>query len=137
MFIFLSIVIVLVSLLLIPITFIQNSKKEGQGNMLGNMGANQLIGVKRTTDTLKNITWFLIITLGILCFISYGLLKPDTNSKTSPNLQRIDREKNISTDETEENKKEIDENTSQNSNNDNQNTDVVSKDSSAEMNKDK
>jgi preprotein translocase subunit SecG len=135
MFIFLSIVIVLVSLLLIPVTFIQNSKKEGQGNMLGNMGANQLIGVKRTTDTLNNITWFLIITLGILCFISYGLLKPDTNS--SPNLQHIDREKNISTNETEENKKETDEDTSQDSNNDNKNVDVVNEDSSAEMNRDK
>lgn len=135
MFIFLSIVIVLVSLLLIPVTFIQNSKKEGQGNMLGNMGANQLIGVKRTTDTLNNITWFLIITLGILCFISYGLLKPDTNS--SPNLQHIDREKNISTNETEENKKETDEDTSQDSNNDNKNADVINEDSSAEMNRDK
>jgi hypothetical protein len=63
------------------------------------------------------------------------LLKPDTNS--SPNLQHIDREKNISKNETEENKKETDEDTSQDSNNDNKNADVMNEDSSAEMNRDK
>jgi len=47
MFTFLVVLILITAGLLILAVMVQNSKKEGLGNSLGDTGASQLIGVKK------------------------------------------------------------------------------------------
>jgi len=80
--------IVIVAILLILITAIQSSKKEGLENSLGNMGASQLIGVKKTGDLLEQTTWGLIIFLFSLTLASATFIKRKKAFHTSPNIER-------------------------------------------------
>lgn len=86
---FTIILTILTAVLLIVSTVLQNSKKEGDGNTLGNMGANQIIGVKKTSDLLERSTWVLLILLFMLSLGTFALVKSDTTNFTSPNLERI------------------------------------------------
>ena len=63
-----SILIFIVSLLLIGIVLIQNSK--GGGLASGFSSSNQIVGVQRTTDFLEKGTWILAVSLLVLCLIS-------------------------------------------------------------------
>lgn len=63
-----NILIFLVSLLLMGIVLIQNSK--GGGLASGFSSSNQIIGVQRTTDFLEKGTWGLAIALLCLCLLS-------------------------------------------------------------------
>jgi preprotein translocase subunit SecG len=86
----LIILIIITTTLLILVTSLQSSKKEGLGNSLGSMGAHQIIGVKKTSDLLEQVTWGLLIGLFILSLgTSYFLKKRNTNLFVSPNLERI------------------------------------------------
>ncbi len=68
MTLFISILIFIVSLLLIGIVLVQNSK--GGGLAAGFSSSNQIIGVQRTTDFLEKGTWILAIALLVLCLFS-------------------------------------------------------------------
>jgi preprotein translocase subunit SecG len=90
MFIIISISI-FVALLLILVVLAQNSKGGGLSSQFAGGGANQIIGVKRTTDFLEKITWTLAISLLLLCVSSSFVM--DTNAVVneevvSPNLER-------------------------------------------------
>ncbi len=63
-----TILIFIVSLLLIGIVLIQNSK--GGGLATGFSSSNQIIGVQRTTDFLEKGTWVLAVALLCLCLLS-------------------------------------------------------------------
>ena len=56
MYTFFSIVIVIAALLLVGIVVIQNSK--GGGLAAGFASANQVMGVRKTTDSLEKLTWW-------------------------------------------------------------------------------
>ena len=92
---FTIILIILTALLLIISTAFQNSKKEGGGNTLGNMGAHQIIGVQKTSDLLERSTWILIIILFILSIGTFALVKSKSSHTIlkSPNLERIQQKK--------------------------------------------
>ena len=70
---------------------VQNSKKEGLGTPLGDTGASQLIGVKKTSDLLEKITWGLIISLFVLTLSTSLFLNKEGHqgaNAQSPNIQR-------------------------------------------------
>ena len=88
MFTFLITLILITSGLLVLVVLAQNSKKEGLGSALGNSSATQLIGVKRTSDLLEQLTWGLIITLFALTLTTSFVLKKTTAVPLSPNVER-------------------------------------------------
>jgi len=61
-------ILIIVSLLLMGIVLIQNSK--GGGLASGFSSSNQIVGVQKTTDFLEKGTWALAITLLVLCLAS-------------------------------------------------------------------
>jgi preprotein translocase subunit SecG len=68
MYTILIIIAVIVSILLVFIVLIQNSKG---GGLAANFAAgNQIFGVRQTADTLEKATWYLSITLGVLCVLA-------------------------------------------------------------------
>lgn len=68
MYTFLTILIVILSLLLIFIVTIQESK--GGGLASGFAANNQLMGVRKTTDFLEKTTWTLIASIVVLCIVT-------------------------------------------------------------------
>ena len=72
MYQFVSILVVLVSILLILIVLVQNSKG---GGLASNFSAsNQVMGVRKTTDFLEKATWTLSGALLVLCFVAVMVL---------------------------------------------------------------
>ena len=63
--IFLSILILICSVLLVLIVLVQNSK--GGGLAAGFSSSNQVLGVRKTTDFLEKTTWTLAGILVALC----------------------------------------------------------------------
>ena len=65
MYVFISILILICSVLLVLIVLVQNSK--GGGLASGFSSSNQVLGVRKTTDFLEKATWFLAGFLILLC----------------------------------------------------------------------
>jgi preprotein translocase subunit SecG len=62
------ILILVVSVLLGLVVLVQNSKG---GGLISNFGsANQMMGVRQTTDFLEKATWTMAIILVVLCLLS-------------------------------------------------------------------
>ncbi len=72
MYLLITILIFLASLLLILIVLVQNSK--GGGLSSGFSATNQVMGVRKTTDFLEKATWTLAIALSLLCIVSAGFI---------------------------------------------------------------
>ena len=62
------ILILVVSVLLGLVVLVQNSKGGGLISNFG--GANQVMGVRQTTDFLEKATWTMAIILVVLCLVS-------------------------------------------------------------------
>ena len=62
------ILILVVSVLLGLVVLVQNSKGGGLISNFG--GANQMMGVRQTTDFLEKATWTLATMLVVLCLVS-------------------------------------------------------------------
>lgn len=67
MYIFISSLILAVSILLILIVLVQNSK--GGGLAANFSSSNQVMGVRKTTDFLEKATWGLAGTVIVLCIL--------------------------------------------------------------------
>lgn len=67
MYVFISVLILIASILLIFIVLIQNSK--GGGLASGFSSSNQIMGVRKTTDFLEKATWGLAGTVIVLSII--------------------------------------------------------------------
>lgn len=68
MYTILIILAIIVSLLLVFAVLIQNSKG---GGLAANFAAgNQIFGVRQTADTLEKATWYLAVTLAVLCILA-------------------------------------------------------------------
>jgi preprotein translocase subunit SecG len=81
MYIFCSIVIVIVSILLVGIVVIQNSK--GGGLAAGFASANQVMGVRKTTDSLEKLTWWFAGIVVVFCIMATIFLERHTEGGDS------------------------------------------------------
>ena len=84
MYVFISILILIASILLILIVLIQNSK--GGGLASGFSSSNQIMGVRKTTDFLEKATWSLagtvvVLSIVISAFIPHGSHAPQSEIK--------------------------------------------------------
>ena len=77
----LVITILFVSVLLGLIVLVQNSKGGGLVSNFG--GANQMMGVRQTTDFLEKATWTLAGILVVLCLIS-SITLPKNSKEGTP-----------------------------------------------------
>ena len=75
MYQFVSVLIVLVSIMLILIVLVQNSK--GGGLSANFSSSNQVMGVRKTTDFLEKATWTLSGALLVLAFVAVMVLPKD------------------------------------------------------------
>lgn len=78
----LSIIIILASILLIAVVFIQNPKGGGLSTDFG--AAQQLGGVKKTNDFIDKATWSLAGTIMVTSIILSVMLKPAEPKQTAP-----------------------------------------------------
>ena len=85
----LIVIICIITVLLILVVLVQNSKGGGLTGEFGGLGSNQLMGVKKTTDLLEQITWGLGISLMVLSMASYILV--DRNQTAGINSANVDR----------------------------------------------
>ena len=85
LFTILIIIAVIAAILLGLVILIQNPKGGGLSGSFGG-AANQIFGVKRTTDDVERITWGLVIVVFVIC-LGAAAIKPsgaaeETNSAT-------------------------------------------------------
>ena len=73
MYLLLTILIVIASILLTLIVLVQNSK--GGGLASGFSSSNQIMGVRKTTDFLEKATWGLVIFVVVLSIAAVGVHK--------------------------------------------------------------
>ncbi len=78
------VLICIIAALLILVVLVQNSKGGGLTGEFGGLGSNQLMGVKKTTDLLEQITWGLGIAMVLLTLTAYIMV--DKNA-TGPQLE--------------------------------------------------
>lgn len=83
------VIICIITVLLILIVLIQNSKGGGLTGEFGGLGSGQLMGVKKTTDLLEQITWGLGIAIMVLSLASYVMI--DRNATGGINSANVDR----------------------------------------------
>ena len=83
------VLICILTVLLILVVLIQNSKGGGLSGELGGLGSNQLMGVKKTTDVVEQITWGLGIGVMGLVLSTYALVdKTGAGLINSANVER-------------------------------------------------
>jgi len=76
MYVLLTILIVIASILLTLLVLVQNSK--GGGLAAGFSSTNQIMGVRKTTDFLEKATWGLVIFVVVVSIITVGVHKHQT-----------------------------------------------------------
>lgn len=87
MYVFISILILIASILLILIVLIQNSK--GGGLASGFSSSNQIMGVRKTTDFLEKATWTLAGTVIVLCIVITAFIPRNEQSTQSEIKQQV------------------------------------------------
>lgn len=86
MFIFISVLVFIVAILLIMVILVQNPK----GGLASNFSSsNQVMGVRKTTDFLEKATWTLGIALLILSVISSSLIGGSTEQVVETNESEL------------------------------------------------
>ncbi|MBP5797958.1 MAG: preprotein translocase subunit SecG [Bacteroidales bacterium] len=80
------ILILVVSVLLGLVVLVQNSKG---GGLISNFGsANQMMGVRQTTDFLEKATWTMAIILVVLCLMSSMSIKTGVSGSVQDSQMR-------------------------------------------------
>lgn len=74
MYIFLTVLIIAVCVLLVLAVLIQNPKGGGLSASFGGMG-NQVMGARKATDFIEKSTWTLVVALLVLSLVS-GIFMP-------------------------------------------------------------
>ena len=77
----LTILIVIAAIILTFVVLIQNSK--GGGLAAGFASANQVFGVRKTTDRIEKFTWTLIGTIVVLSVFSSGFHRRSLDTRAS------------------------------------------------------
>ena len=78
----LSILIILASILLIFVVFVQNPKGGGLSSDFG--AAQQLGGVKKTSDFIEKATWSLAASIMVLSIVLTVTTKPKVEKQVAP-----------------------------------------------------
>ena len=65
-----TVLIALICVLLMGAILIQNPKGGGVDATFGGSQANQMFGAAKSTDFIEKITWYLAITLFVLCIVT-------------------------------------------------------------------
>jgi preprotein translocase subunit SecG len=65
-----TIIIAMVSVLLMIVVLIQNSKGGGVDATLGGSQANQIFGAAKSADFIEKLTWYLAAALFALCVVA-------------------------------------------------------------------
>ncbi|MFZ4723866.1 MAG: preprotein translocase subunit SecG [Paludibacter sp.] len=84
MYVLLTILIVIASILLTLLVLVQNSK--GGGLAAGFSSSNQIMGVRKTTDFLEKATWGLVIFVVVM---SVATVAVRSNEPTATNESEI------------------------------------------------
>jgi len=85
LYIFISVSILIVSIFLVLIVLVQNSKG---GGLASNFSAsNQVMGVKKTTDFLEKATWTLSTAILVLCIAAAATVGGRENVPTESAIQ--------------------------------------------------
>ena len=92
MYTLIVILILIVSVLLALIVLVQNSKGGGLVSNFG--GANQMMGVRQTTDFLEKATWTLAAVLVVLCLIS-SITLPKGSKEGTPKSEVSSQIENV------------------------------------------
>ncbi len=87
MYVFISILILIASILLILIVLIQNSK--GGGLASGFSSSNQIMGVRKTTDFLEKATWTLAGTVIALSIVITAFIPRTERASQSEIRQQV------------------------------------------------
>ena len=80
--VFLTVLIVIVSIVMALFVLIQNPK--GGGLASGFTGGNQIGGVQKTADFLEKGSWTLMVVLFVLCIVSAKFLPPSIANDINP-----------------------------------------------------
>ncbi|MDR0395278.1 MAG: preprotein translocase subunit SecG [Tannerella sp.] len=95
MYVFISILIFICSILLVLIVLVQNSK--GGGLAAGFSSSNQVLGVRKTTDFLEKATWTLAGLLAVFCIsITSFIPRNKSVSNNSDVIENVSAPVNIS-----------------------------------------
>lgn len=84
MYVFISILILICSVLLVLIVLIQNSK--GGGLAAGFSSSNQVLGVRKTTDFLEKATWTLAGLLVVFCITITSFIPRNKSVSTTSDV---------------------------------------------------
>ena len=87
MYVFISILILIASILLILIVLIQNSK--GGGLASGFSSSNQIMGVRKTTDFLEKATWSLAGAVIVLSIVITAFIPRTEHAAQSEIKQQV------------------------------------------------
>jgi preprotein translocase subunit SecG len=85
MYVLLTILIVIASVLLTLLVLVQNSK--GGGLAAGFSSSNQIMGVRKTTDFLEKATWGLVIFVVVLSIAAVGVHKHQPAASTDSEIK--------------------------------------------------
>jgi protein translocase, SecG subunit len=81
MYIAITVLIVILSVLLTLFVLVQNSK--GGGLSAGFSSSNQIMGVRKTTDFVEKMTWGLVVGVVLLSIIAVGVHKHQPVGETN------------------------------------------------------
>jgi preprotein translocase subunit SecG len=93
---FVTIIHIIIALLLILITFVQDSKSDSLGGAFGGGGSNSLFGAAGATTVIQKMTWWLaglfaVTSISLAYFSSQGsksvldsVVVPSVNKTTDP-----------------------------------------------------
>ncbi|MFZ5554904.1 MAG: preprotein translocase subunit SecG [Bacteroidota bacterium] len=82
-----TLLIAIVCILLILIVLIQNPK--GGGINSGFSAANQIMGVKQSTDMVEKLTWYFAAGLIFLCLISTPMLGGQQTQQKDDEIETV------------------------------------------------
>ncbi len=91
MFIFLSVLLLIVCTLLILIVLVQNPKGGGLSSSFGQ--GNSVMGVRKTTDFLEKATWTLAIALLVISLLA-GFAIPNRQTNGDENKPQTEQTQN-------------------------------------------
>lgn len=89
MYIFITILIILIGVLLGAIVLIQNPKGGGLSGSFGGVG-QQLLGARRSSDIIEKLTWGFAAGLLFLCMVSATAIDNQTATTTDVQQSEVD-----------------------------------------------
>lgn len=86
MFQLFMILAIIIAILMVLIILMQNSKGGGLSGQFGGSGAQQVIGVKKTSDILEKTTWVFIVLVLSLSLASSLMVNSGKGNLVNPNI---------------------------------------------------